>query len=304
MIPHTESGAAGRLDVLGLALLSTGSAAVVYGLSELGSRRSARLAERARGRSLVGVVLVVLFCLHALRVERPLLDIRLYANRVFAGASLTTFGLGAALFGAMILVPLYYQEVRHESVIVTGLLAGPQGLGALIAMPIAGRLTERFGGGRVAIVGVSLLCAAARSRSRSSAPHLDRGDLAGAGRARRRHRPRVHAGDDRRVRRDAPRAALRRDAAAERAAASRRRDRHGRAGRRAAARGRSTRTPAAQLADAFDHAYWWALGIAVLSLIPCLVLLRAERPRGTRGAGADADDGVAAAPRERDEAGI
>ena len=43
----------------------------------------------------------------------------------------TTFALGAALFGAMILVPLYYQEVRHESVIVTGLLAGPQGLGML-----------------------------------------------------------------------------------------------------------------------------------------------------------------------------
>ena len=57
----------------------------------------------------------------------------------------------------MILVPLYYQTVRHLSVIDTGLLNGPQGLGALIMMPIAGRLTERYGGGRVAICGVSLL---------------------------------------------------------------------------------------------------------------------------------------------------
>ena len=48
----------------------------------------------------------------------------------------------------MILVPLYYQEVRDESVIVTGLLIGPQGIGMLIVMPLAGRLTERFGGGR------------------------------------------------------------------------------------------------------------------------------------------------------------
>ena len=76
-----------------------------------------------------GLVLAGVFCRHALRVERPLLDVRLYANRVFGAASLTTFCLGAALFGAMILVPLYYQEVRHESVIVTGLLTGPQGLG-------------------------------------------------------------------------------------------------------------------------------------------------------------------------------
>ena len=60
---------------------------------------------------------------------------RLYANRIFAAASLTTFGLGAALFGAMILVPLYYQQVRGESVIVTGLLVGPQGLGMLFVAP-------------------------------------------------------------------------------------------------------------------------------------------------------------------------
>ena len=52
--------------------------------------------------------------------------------RTFASASLTTFCLGAALFGAMILMPLYYQQVRHESVLDTGLLVGPQGLGAAL----------------------------------------------------------------------------------------------------------------------------------------------------------------------------
>src|SRR5947209_5914581 len=66
-------------------------------------------------------------------------------------------GLGAALFGAMILVPLYYQQVRGESVIVTGLLVGPQGLGMLLVAPWIARMTERFGGGRVAFVGVSVL---------------------------------------------------------------------------------------------------------------------------------------------------
>ena len=105
------------------------SAAIVYGLSELGTRRQPRLATVVLRRSSPALALTVVFCWHALRVERPLLDIRLYANRVFAAASFTTFGLGAALFGAMILVPLYYQEVRGESVIATGLLIGPQGLG-------------------------------------------------------------------------------------------------------------------------------------------------------------------------------
>ena len=36
--------------------------------------------------------------------------------------------------------------------------------------------------------------------------------------------------------------------------------------------------PPGGLARGFDAAYWWAFGIAALSLIPCLMLLRAERP--------------------------
>ncbi len=114
------------------------------------------------------------FIWHALRVERPLLDVRLYANRVFGAASLTTFGLGAALFGAMILVPLYYQEVRHESVIVTGLLVGPQGLGMLLVMPLTSRLTQRFGGGRVALGGVLLLVAQLDPARIRRGEHVDR----------------------------------------------------------------------------------------------------------------------------------
>jgi len=93
---------------------------------------------KIKHRRLGLILLVVLFCVHALRIERPLLDIRLYANRVFAAASLTTFALGASLFGAMILVPLYYQEVRHESVIITGLLVGVYAGLVLLATEVLG----------------------------------------------------------------------------------------------------------------------------------------------------------------------
>src|SRR5277367_379636 len=158
VIPHTDSGEAGRLDVVGLALLSTASTLVVYGLAQLGTPGRSLTADIVVLPIIGGLALIGAFCWHALRIERPLLDIRLYSNRIFAAASFTTFALGASLFGAMILVPLYYQEVRHESVIVTGLLVGPQGLGMLLVMPLVGRLTERFGGGRISIVGVLILC--------------------------------------------------------------------------------------------------------------------------------------------------
>ncbi|MEA2349751.1 MAG: hypothetical protein QOG86_692, partial [Thermoleophilaceae bacterium] len=101
-----------------------------------------------------GLALVALFIAHARRAKRPLLDVHLYARRTFSAASITTFCLAAALFGAMILMPLYYQQVRGESVLATGLLVGPQGLGAALAMPISGRLTDRIGGGPLAVFGV------------------------------------------------------------------------------------------------------------------------------------------------------
>jgi EmrB/QacA subfamily drug resistance transporter len=276
ILPHTDSGEAGRLDVLGLGLLSGASTATVYGLAQLGSNASLT-APKVIAPVLAGLLLSAIFVWHALRVERPLLDVRLYANRVFGAASLTTFFLGAALFGAMILVPLYYQEVRHASVIVTGLLTGPQGLGMLLVMPFAGRLTERFGGGRVALGGVSFLALttiplAFVSTSSSilsiSLVLLARG--IGIGFA---FVPAMSAAF----------ASLRPDQLSDATPQLNVLQRIGGAIGTAVLAvvlqraGGGSHDPAA-LANAFDSAYWWSVGIALLAIFPCIVLMRAENP--------------------------
>ena len=55
------------------------------------------------------------------------------------------FLLILALFGSLILIPLYYQVVRHDSPLQIGLLLGPQGIGAALALPVAGWLTDKIG---------------------------------------------------------------------------------------------------------------------------------------------------------------
>jgi EmrB/QacA subfamily drug resistance transporter len=279
MLPDTDSGESGALDRIGLALLPAGAALTIFGVSELGSGASFGSTE-VLAPLIAGAALSTLFCLHALRAERPLLDVRLYANKVFAGASLTTFGLGAALFGAMILVPLYYQSVRHLSVIDTGLLNGPQGLGALITMPIAGRLTERYGGGRIAIVGVSLLALTTiplafidehTSYVTISAVLFVRGISIGLG-----FMPAMTAAF----------AAMRPEQLSDATPQINVVMRLGSAVGVAILavvlqRGSVGAHTTAKLAVAFAHTYWWAFGIAVLSLLPCLMLLRAERPSQT-----------------------
>jgi EmrB/QacA subfamily drug resistance transporter len=294
LVPHTDSGEAGRLDVLGLALLSGASTAIVYGLSELGLGSSVGSAKVVLP-TLAGAALGAAFCWHALRVERPLLDVRLYANRVFAGASFTTFGVGAALFGAMILVPLYYQQVRGQSVIATGLLCGPQGIGALVAMPIAGRLTERFGGGPIALVGVSLLAlstipfvfiGANTSIVAISLVLVVRGVSIGMS-----FMPAMTAAFT----------AMRPDQLSDATPQLNVLMRIGGAIGTAilavvlqrAGAGSHSATPAS-LAGAFRDAYLAALGIALLSLIPCLMLFRAERPRAGELAPMGAEAGVEA----------
>jgi EmrB/QacA subfamily drug resistance transporter len=152
MLPRDEPEAAGSLDAIGLGLVATGLVGLTYGLAQSGSAGSLT-APSVLVPGLLGVVLIAAFVWRALRIPAPLLDMRLYADRAFAAASVTTFCLGAALFGAMILMPLYFQTVRGESAVATGLLLMPQGIGAAIAMRMSARATERWGGGLTALGG-------------------------------------------------------------------------------------------------------------------------------------------------------
>jgi MFS family permease len=97
---------------------------------------------------------------HARRAPRPLIDVGLFRSPAFSAASLTTFMLGGALFGAMIVLPLYYQVARGESALTAGLLMAPQGVGAAMVMPVVGRLTDRIGGGPIAVVGLTVMTVA------------------------------------------------------------------------------------------------------------------------------------------------
>jgi EmrB/QacA subfamily drug resistance transporter len=154
LLPHDVASPekAGRLDATGLALVATGLVGITYGLAESGTAGSL-LADSVLVPFLLGIVLVAAFVVRALKIENPLLDVRLYANKAFAAASVTMTALGAALFGAMVLMPLYFQLVRGEDAVHTGLLLAPQGIGAAIAMFLSGRVTERLGGGLTSLIG-------------------------------------------------------------------------------------------------------------------------------------------------------
>src|SRR4051794_8248716 len=159
LLPHDEGQATEALDVTGLALVATGLVGITYGLAESGTAGTLAASE-VLVPAVTGLALVGLFVARALRIPNPLLDVRLYLNKAFAAASVTTFGLGAALFGGMVLMPLYFQLVRGEDAVMTGLLLIPQGIGAALAMAMSGSVTERLGGGLTSLLGGSIMIVA------------------------------------------------------------------------------------------------------------------------------------------------
>ncbi|MEU5258705.1 DHA2 family efflux MFS transporter permease subunit [Amycolatopsis sp. NPDC021455] len=139
------SGVRSPLDTRGIALLSPGLAAFVYGL-----------AEGAVVAVIAGAALLLSYGVHAARTPSPVLDLKLFRNRGFAVASASTFLLGASLYSSMLLLPLYYQQVEHASALRAGLLLAPQALGSAAVMLAGGRLLDRFGPRRLMLAGIGL----------------------------------------------------------------------------------------------------------------------------------------------------
>jgi len=153
-----RAGAQGgrRLDVRGLLLLSPGIAVFLYGMSEAGGHGGFG-SPRTIIAVLAGLALIGLFFWHAAgRGGSALIDVSLLRRRGFGAAAAVNLLLMVALFGSLILIPLYYRQVRHEGTVAIGLLLAPQGLGAALALPLAGRLTDTFGARGVASAGMML----------------------------------------------------------------------------------------------------------------------------------------------------
>jgi MFS family permease len=101
--------------------------------------------------------LIVAFVLHARHTPHALIDVHIFRDRVVAAATATTLLFAAAFFGSLLLLALYYQLARELSATATGAVLAAQGVGAMLTMPVAGKLTDRVGAGSVVRVGVALV---------------------------------------------------------------------------------------------------------------------------------------------------
>ncbi len=145
-------------DWLGMVLLSPGLALFLYGVSSIPEHGTIMAAE-VLVTALLGLALIVAFVPWALarRNIHPLIELRLFKNRNLTVAVLAMMLFAVAFFGASLLFPLYFIQVRGEDALGAGLLLAPQGVGAMITMPIAGILADRIGPGKIVLAGITVI---------------------------------------------------------------------------------------------------------------------------------------------------
>lgn len=117
------------------------------------------MAARVLVPMILGIALIVAFVPWALarRNVHPLVELRLFKNRNMTVAVLAMMLFAIAFFGASLLFPLYFIQVRGEDALGAGLLLAPQGIGAMVTMPIAGILADRIGPGKIVLTGISVI---------------------------------------------------------------------------------------------------------------------------------------------------
>ncbi len=157
VLPSDSPQPSESFDFLGMAMMSPGLALFLYGVSSIPD--AGGMGEpKVWATMLVGALLVIAFVIYSFKPKHPLLDLRLFKNYNLSIATLTMFLFAGAFFGGLLLVPTYFQQVEGATPLKAGLYIAIQGLGAMLTMPIAGILADRYPVGRIVPVGLLLIC--------------------------------------------------------------------------------------------------------------------------------------------------
>lgn len=158
ILPRDEVVPSERFDFVGMLLLSPGLALFLFGVSSIPEEGTV-MSTRVLGTAIVGLALVAAFVVRFFGrdLEHPLIDLRLFTNPRLTVAVIAMSLFAIAFFGASLLFPQYFLLIRGESTLSAGLLLAPQGIGAMMTMPIAGVLTDRIGPGKIVLSGIALI---------------------------------------------------------------------------------------------------------------------------------------------------
>jgi EmrB/QacA subfamily drug resistance transporter len=156
-LPKFESKKVPSLDILGMILAPIAFAMLAYGVNEGAADWSSVNAVRSL---IIGGVALILFIFVELNQKEPLLELRVFASSDFTRGVILLWITQIALFGAILMIPLYLQNVRGFTPLQSGYTTLAQALASMIFMPIGGRLFDKWGARPLALTGLTLISTA------------------------------------------------------------------------------------------------------------------------------------------------
>jgi len=156
---YIKNAKPGRLDGIGLGLLAVWLGALQIILDK-GQEDDWFGATWIRWAFVVLVIGFVLFLVWEFLHKQPLVDLRVFRHRNFTLGCVLIGLFGAAIYGLVTLLPLFYQELMGYTALAAGWAVSPRGVGAIIAMPVIGYLTAKIDNRWLIAFGFSLFAAA------------------------------------------------------------------------------------------------------------------------------------------------
>lgn len=144
-----------KIDPLSVALSALSFGGILYGFSSAGNNGWS--APSVYLTIIVGVLSLVWLVLRQFKLDEPMLDFRVYKHPMFALSSAISVTLNMAMFSAMLLMPIYLQNIRGISPMDTGLLMLPGALIMGVMMAITGKIFDKYGPKILAYLGLTIV---------------------------------------------------------------------------------------------------------------------------------------------------
>ena len=163
--PYIKNARPGKFDAIGLGLLAVWLGCLQIILDK-GQEDDWFGASWIRWATAILIVSFVAFLIRSFRHDKPLVDLRVFRHRNFAIGCVLIGLFGAAIYGLVTLLPLFYQELLGYTALAAGWAVSPRGVGAILAMPLIGYLTARIDNRYLIAFGFSLFGITSLSFSR------------------------------------------------------------------------------------------------------------------------------------------
>lgn len=144
-----------KFNLIGVILSSVGLGCLLLGFSNAGDHLW--LSFNVLGVIIIGSVITAIFVYQQLTITSPMLNFTVFKSKTFTMTTIINFVVIMALYGGMLLLPMFLQNVRHVTPFVSGVIMLPGACFMAILSPLSGRLFDRYGAKPITIIGLVIL---------------------------------------------------------------------------------------------------------------------------------------------------